>query len=143
MNFAGMVICTSSIDFGNPLCKCFESSDDLWIIDSRAFNHITFNKTNFSSITTLPYPILVSFPNEYKVKMTEFGDVPITSEITLHNMLHVPSLKYNLISIHSLTLSLRYIALFTNAFCLQAPSMKRHQVIGNRRMVSTFCVQDV
>lgn len=67
MNFAGIVVCTSSIDFGNPSCKCFESSADLWIIDSGASNHITFNKTSLSNITTLPYPMLVSLPNGYKV----------------------------------------------------------------------------
>lgn len=33
VNFADTVICVFCIDFGNTLCKCFESSVDLWIID--------------------------------------------------------------------------------------------------------------
>ncbi|KAH0650934.1 hypothetical protein KY284_030846 [Solanum tuberosum] len=68
MNFAGIVVCSSSTDFGNPSCKCFESSANLWIIDSGASNHITFNRTSLINIRTLPFPILVSLPNGYKVK---------------------------------------------------------------------------
>ncbi|OIT03013.1 hypothetical protein A4A49_57631, partial [Nicotiana attenuata] len=101
-NFAGIVVCTSSIDFDKPSCKCFESKNDFWIIDSGASNHMTFNKTALSNITTLPYPVLISLPNGYKVKVFQFGDVILNSEIILHKVLYVPSFKYNLISVNSL-----------------------------------------
>ncbi|KAH0650929.1 hypothetical protein KY284_030841 [Solanum tuberosum] len=67
-NFAGIVICTSSIDFSKPSCKCYESKDDQWILDSGASNHMTFNKASLTNIKTLPYLILISLPNGYKVK---------------------------------------------------------------------------
>lgn len=105
MNFVGTLICTSSIDFGNFSCKCFELDADLWIL-------------YLTNITLLPYPILVSLLNGYKVKVTEFDNVPISSQIILHNVLYVPSLKYNFISVHSLALSLKCMVLFTGAFCL-------------------------
>ena len=63
VNFAGTIVCSSSIDFGNPSCECFKSSADLWIIDSGASNHITFNKTSLTNIQTMSYPMLVSLPN--------------------------------------------------------------------------------
>ena len=134
VNFGGTIICSSSIDFGNPSCECFKSSADLWIIDSGASNHITFNKASLTNIQTMSYPMLVSLPNGYKVKVIEFGDVMITSGIVLHNVLYVPSFKYNLVSVHSLTLSMRSVILFTSVSCLlQAPSVKRPQVLGNSR----------
>ena len=97
MKFAGIVVCSSSTVFDNLSCKCFESSANLWIIDSGASNHITFSKNCLINIKTLPIPILVSLPNGYKVKVTEFGDVPVTSNIILHQVLYVPSFKYNLV----------------------------------------------
>ncbi|OIT04864.1 hypothetical protein A4A49_65361, partial [Nicotiana attenuata] len=101
-NFAGIVVCTSSIDFDKPSCKCFESKNDFWIIDSGASNHMTFNKIALSNISTLPYPVLISLPSGYKVKVLQFGDVILNSEIILHKVLYVPSFKYNLISVNSL-----------------------------------------
>jgi len=106
----------------------------MWIIDSGASNHITFNKNSLTNIKTLPYPILISLPNGYKVKVIEFGDVSITPDIILHEVLYVPSFKYNLVSVHSLTTSLKCTVLFTGALCvLQAPSVKRPQAIGNNK----------
>ena len=134
VNFVGTIVCSSSIDFGNPSCECFKSSVDLWIIDSGASNHITFKKSSLTNIQTMSYPMLVSLPNGYKVKVIEFGDVVITSGIVLHNVLYVPSFKYNLVPVHSLTLSTKSVILFTSVSCLlQAPSVKRPQVLGSSR----------
>ncbi|XP_070007858.1 uncharacterized protein [Nicotiana sylvestris] len=116
-NFAGIIVCTSSIDFDKPSCKCFELKADLWIIDLGASNHMTFNKRALTNITKLPYPLLVSLPNGYRAKVLEFGDVILTSDIVLHRVLYVPPFKYNLISVYSLA----------------APSLKRSQVIGNSK----------
>lgn len=59
VNFAGNTICTSSIDYGKPSCKHFESKSDLWILDSGASNHMTFHKSYLTNIRSLPYPILI------------------------------------------------------------------------------------
>ena len=123
--FAGTILSTSSIDFGIASCKCSRSSIDLWIIDSGASNHMTYNKSSLTNIQTLPYPILVSLPNGYKVKVTEYGDVHISSKMVLNKVLHVPSFKYNLISVQSLVSSMKCILSFTDTTCLsQAPLMK-------------------
>lgn len=134
VSFAGTVVCTSSIDFGKPSCRYFESKSDLWILDSVASNYMTFHRPSMSNVKTLPYLILISLPNGYKVKVTELGDVTLTPKLTLHKVLYVPSFKFNLVSIYSLTTYLKGIALFTDTSCLlQAPSMKRPQEIGEYR----------
>lgn len=118
VNFVGNVVCTSSIDFGKLSCKHFESKSDLWILDSRASHHMTFHRSFTKNIEPLPYPILISLPNGYKVKVNELGDVTLTPKITLHKVLYVPSFKFNLISIHLLTVSLKGIVTFTHTACL-------------------------
>ncbi|XP_075104166.1 uncharacterized protein LOC142178474 [Nicotiana tabacum] len=130
-NFAGMVACTSSIDFGKLSCECFKNKADSWIIDSKASNNMTFNRSLLTNIINLPYPLLVILPNGYKVKVTEIGSVILNSKITLDKVMYVPTFRYNLISIHSLASHLSCIVAFFNLCCvLQAPSMKRPLVIG-------------
>lgn len=81
MNFAGIVVCTSSIDFGKPSCRHFESKSNLWILHLGASDHMSFNRLSMTNIKTLPYPILISLPNRYRVKVIELGDVILTPKI--------------------------------------------------------------
>ncbi|KAH0730027.1 hypothetical protein KY289_001215 [Solanum tuberosum] len=46
------------------------------LADSRASHHITYNKATLTNIKPLPYPFLISLPNNYKVKVTEIGNGP-------------------------------------------------------------------
>ncbi|XP_070019254.1 uncharacterized protein [Nicotiana sylvestris] len=77
----GIVVCTSSVDFGKLSCRCFKSKTDTWILDSGASNHMTFNKSSMCDITVLPYPLLVILPNGYKVKVIEVGSVKIAPSL--------------------------------------------------------------
>lgn len=82
----------------------------------------------------MPYSLLISLPNVYKVKVMKLGDVIITPKIILHKFLYVSSFKYNCISVNSMSYSLKCIVLFTNALCLlRVPFMKRPRVIGSSR----------
>ncbi|XP_015167311.1 uncharacterized protein [Solanum tuberosum] len=131
-DFAGIIVCTSSIDFGKLSCNCFKNKSDSWILDSGASNHMTFNMSLLHNITLLPYPLLVALPNGYKVKVTQVGSVTLGPMINLDKVLYVPSFKYNLISIHTLTVHSKYTVSFTKTSCfMQAPSMKRPLVIGS------------
>nr|XP_009588116.1 uncharacterized protein LOC104085708 [Nicotiana tomentosiformis] len=132
MNFAGTVACSSSIEHDNQLRECSDSNIDQWILDSWATNHMTFNKKLLCNVKTLVYPYLVSLPNGYKVKVTLIGDVILSSKFILRKVLYVPSFKFNLISVHSLTVQLDCIVVFTKFSCLllQGPSLKRPLEIG-------------
>lgn len=144
-NFAGIVACTTSIDFGKLSCGCYNSSSDLWIIDSGASDHMTFNKKFLSNIIHLPYPLLVRLPNGYHVKVTEISDVIITPKIILHNVFLIPSFKFNLMSVSSLVEQLKCIVSFSDSSCiLQGPSQKSPLSLWRLvdcMMVSTISVQ--
>lgn len=78
---------------------------------------MTFNKTLLTKIRTLPYPFLVTLPNGYKVKVTKIGDVHFSPTLILYKVLFVPSFKFNLISVHCLTLQLKEIVDFNSNSC--------------------------
>ncbi|KAH0738712.1 hypothetical protein KY290_037417 [Solanum tuberosum] len=131
VDFAGTIICTSSIDSSKLSCACFKNKSDSWILDSGASNHMTFNISLLHNVTTLPYPILVDLPNGYKVKVTQIGSVALGPMISLEKVLFVPSFKYNLISINAMSIQSHCTISFTKTSCvMQAPSMKRPLVIG-------------
>lgn len=126
VNFASIIACTSSITFDKLSCECYKAKVDLWVLDSGASHHMTFNKKHLTNILTLPYPLLVRLPNGYRVKVTDVGNVQLTPQITLYKVLSDPSFTYNLISINSLTLHLKCIVSFSDISCLlQTPSLKR------------------
>lgn len=121
MNFASIITCTSSIDFGKLSCRCFRTQTDTWILDSVTSNH----KTSLVYIRILTYPLLVTLPNSYKIKLTEVGSVYLAPQITLHKVMFVPSFNFNLIFISFLNARLKSLIAFTDTCCLmQTPSMK-------------------
>ena len=104
---------------------------------------MTFNINHLSHITNLPYPLLVKLPNGYKVKVTKVGDVKVNDMITLFRVLFIPSFKYNLISISSLSLNLNCTVSFSNSSCiLQGPSTKRPLEIGREQDGLYFLCSD-
>ncbi|XP_015165738.1 uncharacterized protein [Solanum tuberosum] len=89
VNFAGMIACNSSVNFDKLSCGCLKTKADLWILDSGATHHITFNKNHFTKLTTLPYPILVNLPNGYRVKVTQVGTVILSPAPSLKRPLEI------------------------------------------------------
>lgn len=101
VNFGCIIICSSSINFGKLSCKYFKNKVDSWMLDSRASNHMTFNKFLLTNVMTLSYSSLVVLPNGNKVKVTEIGSMTLVSMITLHEVMFVPSFSYDHIYLHS------------------------------------------
>ncbi|XP_019261526.1 PREDICTED: uncharacterized protein LOC109239412 [Nicotiana attenuata] len=118
VNFAGMTACHSSVESSKQSYESFKENADSWILESGATNHMAYNKASLSNIKTLVYPFLVSLPNGYKVKVTIIGDVIFSPLYTLKRVLYVPSFKFNLISVHSLTVQLDCIIIFTKFSCI-------------------------
>ncbi|XP_060202435.1 uncharacterized protein LOC132630853 [Lycium barbarum] len=62
------------------------------------------------------------------------GKVSIYSDLILHNVLYVPSFKYNLLSVHKFTIQFECAMFFTSTACmLQGSLMKRIQVFGQAK----------
>jgi len=124
----------SFIEIGNLSCKCARLAANSWIIDSGASHHMTYTKNALTNLRTLPYPSLITLPNGYKVKVTEIGDVCLSSTLTLYKVLFIPSFKFNLISVHCLALQLKGTVSFDSSSCLlQGPSLKSPLALGRAR----------
>jgi len=99
------------------------------MFDSGATDHITGNKSLFSSLSSpnhLPY---VTLADGSRVLSHGVDTVKLFSSLTIDNVLYVLGSPFNLLSISRLTRSLDCIVSFThNSVCLQDRSSK--QVMG-------------
>lgn len=91
---------------------------ETWIIDSGAFEHMCFNSESFITLSTLRIPININLPYSHFITVTHIGSVQIFSDLTLHNVLYVPSFKYNLLSIHKFSNQYGYTVLFNSNNCM-------------------------
>ena len=73
-----------------------------WILDSGVTDHIS-SKPNFLTHTTLPTISLVNLPTGSTAPITVAGNVNFNKNITLKNVLCVPSFHLNLMSANRLT----------------------------------------
>lgn len=88
------------------------NSDNVWIVDSGAANHITHESGKFSELT--PYMSDVVIVTGERHPITHIGTVRLpTSMLTIRRVFYVPSFKYNLLSV-----SRRYF----QAMCVFTPS---------------------
>ncbi|KAH0739575.1 hypothetical protein KY290_038280 [Solanum tuberosum] len=79
-NHQGTQLSKEQYDQLMNMLQHFNNSDprkkaDLWILDSGASHHMTFNRQHLTNILQLPYPLLVKLPNGYNVKVTKVGNV--------------------------------------------------------------------
>lgn len=81
-------------------------TEDEWIVDSGATEHMTYDKSSFISYKILEEPRIVHFGNKSCGKGVGIGRIKIlstvngkTEEITMKNVLHVPELRRKLISL--------------------------------------------
>lgn len=74
----------------------------LWILDTRATDHISFNLSAFTSYKSI-IPIFVTLPDGSQLSASISGSVHLTPSLVLHNVLYIPSFNVNLISIAKLS----------------------------------------
>ncbi|XP_058775552.1 uncharacterized protein LOC131649812 [Vicia villosa] len=88
----------------------------LWILDTDATDHIAFDIEKFSSYKSI-IPIHVSLPDGSHVTASVSGSIAISPALTLHNVLHIPSFNFNLLSIAKLAHINDCYVHFTNNSC--------------------------
>ncbi|KAK9664574.1 hypothetical protein RND81_14G052800 [Saponaria officinalis] len=117
---------------GNTFSSVFSTKmRDTWILDSGATDHMCSNKSLFSVLTPLPKPFTISLPNGQFVTIDSVGEVPISPNITLANVLFVPCFHFNLLSVAKLTKQCNSTIVFTPDACLlQDSSLKRPLTLG-------------
>ena len=92
---------------GNPLVTAFfgivPNSIHSWIIDSRATDHMTNCSKMFSSYSPCVGNKKVKLVDGSLSAIAGMGTIKLTSLITLYDVLHVPNLSCNLLSINKFT----------------------------------------
>ena len=90
-----------------------------WVLDSSVTDHITGNKSFFSSLSTYGHLPSITMANGSKVSSHGVGIVHLFPSLPVDNVLYVPRSPFNLLSINRLTCSLDCIISFTKySVCL-------------------------
>ncbi|XP_074313499.1 uncharacterized protein LOC141648673 [Silene latifolia] len=95
----------SSSNFAGILHYAHSATSNLflndWIIDTGAFDHMTYNINLMHNKTILKVPILIGLPDGTTKVVKIIGDVLLTPAITLKNVLLIADFRQNLLSNHS------------------------------------------
>ncbi|XP_074300285.1 uncharacterized protein LOC141631525 [Silene latifolia] len=127
-NLVTTSVSTNTVNISDRLSGMFP-----WIIDTGASNHVTGNLTCLEAQRIIPSRT-VGLPNGHQVASTVMGSVFINNTLILDNVLYVPSLTCNLISVSQLTSTCDYTFEFAKNSCLiQAPSTRKTIGVGELR----------
>jgi hypothetical protein len=77
------------------------SSPDAWIVDSGASHHMAASEVVYSSLYACKGPPILMGDNS-SVEVTGKGRIELTNE-SFENVLHVPKLSFNLLSVYQMT----------------------------------------
>ena len=88
-----------------------------WILDSGATDHMTHSSNHFKTYTPCPSSRKITVADGTTTTVAGLGDVQVNSDLILKNVLHVPRLSMNLISIHKLTQDLPCRITFFTSYC--------------------------
>ena len=89
-----------------------------WILDFRATDHMTGREKLFSSYTPSPRNHRVKFVDGSYTVIAGIGTIEIGPMISLKEVLHVPNVSYNLISIRKITKELNCLVKFSPTDCV-------------------------
>ena len=95
-------------------------SQDPWVIDSGASDHISGNVSLFSSLSSPKFPHLITLANGDKVASKGVGQISVSASLNLESVLFVPNCPFNLISLSQLTKSLNCsVTFYADLFVIQ------------------------
>jgi hypothetical protein len=78
--------------------QAYSSGGSTWVLDSGCTNHMTEERSMFSSYSPITNENIILGDNS-KEKVIGLGKVAITLDHSISNVLHVDSLSYNLLSV--------------------------------------------
>ncbi|CAH9126867.1 unnamed protein product, partial [Cuscuta epithymum] len=104
-----------------------------WIIDTSATNHVCGNLTVLRQIKSIE-PCSVGLPDGQTVMATQEGRVILSDNFYLNNVLYVPELNCNLISVSQMSDQLDCFVQFTCNLCVIQDRLSRRLIgTGERR----------
>lgn len=102
-----------------------EYVSNVWILDSGATRHICNNKSVFTNMRGI-IGTRVKLPNHNLISVTYQGDIRLTNDILLTDVLYVPQFELNLISVTCLTKSqLLMVKLYHNHAVIKQITSKK------------------
>ncbi|KAL2320148.1 hypothetical protein Fmac_029117 [Flemingia macrophylla] len=93
-------------------------TENIWIIDSGATDHMTPHPSYFSSYTTSSGNQHITVANGSHTPVLGCGNIQLQPSLHLKNVLHVPKLSNNLMSIHKVTQDLNCAVTFFHSHCV-------------------------
>ncbi|XP_060968360.1 retrovirus-related Pol polyprotein from transposon RE1 [Cannabis sativa] len=113
--------------------KNFPILHNRWIIDTRATHHVCPDLSLFTNIKKSISLSTVNLPNNACVRVNCVGNIQLSPDIILMNVLHVPDFRYNLLSAPSLIKSIGCHFNFSLNHCIIQDSMKTRTIgMGDR-----------
>lgn len=112
-----------------------------WIVDFGASNHMTCDKSLFSSFLSSNHHQTVRITDGTHTKLAGPGDVKLSNLITLYSVLFVPNLDCNLIFVSKLYNDLNCETKFSTDCVFQDLNMDR--MIGSARLCDGHYLLDV
>lgn len=116
------------------LCHIENTLKPLWIIDSGATDHMTDCSKFFSTYSPCAGNKKIKVADGSFSAIAGIGSIPLSSSLTLHNVLHVPNLSCNLLSVSKITHDLNCRAIFDSSNC-KFQELNSRRMIGNAREI--------
>jgi len=105
----------------------------LWILDTRATDHVTQDLNQFSTFYKIK-PVTVRLPNNSTVVAEYAGTKYFTNDFIIYNVLYIPDFSFNLIYVQSLIKDLNCRLIFSNEHC-QIQNNTSYKTIGRASML--------
>lgn len=77
-------------------------STNIWILDTGATDHITCNLGYFNTYNNIQ-GAMVNLPTGQSIPVTHIGNIKLTDDLWLENVLYIPSFNINIVSASKLT----------------------------------------
>ena len=114
------------------ITSCLTHSYAPWMLDTRAFDHISGNKDLFSSLTFLSPLPTITLANGSQTIAKGIGSACLLPSLPLTFVLYVPDFPFNLIFISKLTRDLHCVLTFShNSVTLQDRNTRKTIGIGH------------
>lgn len=117
------------------------TTKEIWIVDSGTTRHVCCTANAFINLRSAENTNVI-LPNHTQISVSLCGDVKLSPNLVLHDVLFVPQFKFNLLSVSSLTLgSQTNTSFFRDHFKIQENTTK--MMIGKGDKVQGLYVLDI
>ncbi|KAI3825951.1 hypothetical protein L1987_07722 [Smallanthus sonchifolius] len=114
---------TPKLDYKLNLMFCSNSNfqinrSNMWIIDSGANQHMTTSDKNLiNCVDVSELNLSVGHPNGTKAQIIKIGNLKLTKDVTLRDVMVIPDYCVNLISVNKMAKENKLYTLFTESHC--------------------------